>query len=153
MNLLQFKTHKAITTQSEGDIFCIPLKLAYHKEINGRVLQRIVPCSRIFRGCGMSNIHNLKATQVVYSIQIQLFLIAQYHKLQISLGGLYNLDTYHIPDLWPHVGSGKTTRRNLQESNRWGSLSRMDWRHRCHVTRWIKIQSYNTFNEYDRHYE
>jgi len=42
------------------------------------------------------------------SIQFSLFCIAHYHKLQICLRGHYNLYTYDIPDLWPHIGSGKT---------------------------------------------
>jgi len=56
----------------------------------------------------------------------------------MCLGGLYNLNACDIPDLWPHIGSGKAPPknwkklsqrkkgRNLQESNRGGSLSRMD---------------------------
>jgi len=40
------------------------------------------------------------------SIQFSLFCIAQYHKLRTCLRGLYNLYTYDIPDLWPHIGSG-----------------------------------------------
>jgi len=39
--------------------------------------------------------------------------------------------------------------RNLQESNRGGSLS-PDRSKRCHVYRMESLQSYNTFNEYDR---
>jgi len=35
---------------------------------------------------------------------ISWFCIAQYHKLQMCLRGLYNLYTYDIPDLWPHIG-------------------------------------------------
>jgi len=41
--------------------------------------------------------------------QFTSFCVAQYHKLQIRLRGLYNLDTYfYILDLWPHIGSGRT---------------------------------------------
>jgi len=45
--------------------------------------------------------------------------------------------------------SGGNKRRTLQESNRGGSLSRMDLSNRCHVTRINRV----TFNEYDRLYE
>jgi len=41
-------------------------------------------------------------------IQFNLFYIAQYHKLQICLSGLYNLYTYDIPVPEPHIGSQKT---------------------------------------------
>jgi len=39
------------------------------------------------------------------SIQVSLFCIAWYHKLQICLKGLYNLYTYDIPVPGPHIGS------------------------------------------------
>jgi len=44
-------------------------------------------------------------------IQFSLFYIAQYHKWLIFLRGLCNLYTYDIPDLWPHIGSGKTPKK------------------------------------------
>jgi len=71
----------------------------------------------------------------INSIQFILYK-AHFRNLQICLRGLYNASTYDIPDLWPHIGSGKTPRkmgenpftgkikgRNLQGSNRGGSLS------------------------------
>jgi len=41
--------------------------------------------------------------------QFCLFYTAQYDKLWIILCGLYNLYTFDIPDLWPHI------RKNFQE--------------------------------------
>jgi len=88
-----------------------------------------------------------------WNVQFNSVCRAKYHKLQIWLGGLYNLYTYDIPDLWPHIGSGKTPQklknaftgkkkgRNLQESNRGGSLSRMDRRMSCDQEE--SLQSYN----------
>jgi len=40
-----------------------------------------------------------------------LFCIAHYHKLLICPRGFYNLYTYSISDLWPHIGSGKTPKK------------------------------------------
>jgi len=48
---------------------------------------------------------------VGFSHQFSLFFIARYQKLQIPLRGLYNLYTYDIPDLRPHIGSGKTPKK------------------------------------------
>jgi len=94
-----------------------------------------------------------------YSFKVQFNLVhrAQYHKSQIPLRGLYNPYTYDIPDLWPHIGSGKKTPininknlsrgekmwRTLQESNRGGSLSGMDgwtdvmWPELYEHTHWV----------------
>jgi len=79
---------------------------------------------------------------VLHSWDIQLysvyFIFTQYHKLQTPLRGLYSPYTYDLPDLWPHLGSGTTLKniekkpsgckkwRTLQESNRGGTLSRMN---------------------------
>jgi len=54
-------------------------------------------------------------------IQFSLFCIAHYHKIQICLRGLYNLYTYDIPDLWPHIGSGKTPKKSkkTKRMNSW----------------------------------
>jgi len=41
----------------------------------------------------------------------RLFDTAQYHKLQTPLGGLYNLYADDIPDLWPHIGAGKSHKK------------------------------------------
>jgi len=50
----------------------------------------------------------LQTPPPINSIQFNLFYIAQYHKIQICLRGLYNLYTYDIPVPGPHIGSGKT---------------------------------------------
>jgi len=49
------------------------------------------------------------------AVEFSLFCIAQYHKLRICLKGLYNLYTYDIPDLWPHIRSGKTPKKSTQK--------------------------------------
>jgi len=78
---------------------------------------------------------------ILNKIQFSLFYEAQYHKLRICLSRLNNLYTDDIPDLWPRIRSekkpfaGKKKSRTLQESNRGGSLSRMDRNNICHVTR------------------
>jgi len=74
------------------------------------------------------------------SIKFSLFCLAKYHKLRTPLRECYNLYSYDIPDLWPHIGSGKTpqekkkhpfrenkTWRTLQESNRGGSWINVMW--------------------------
>jgi len=89
------------------------------------------------------NKKNLSLFLPTNSIQFSLFCTARYKKLQIPLRGLYNLYTYDYPDLWPqeklpiiknnkNFHRGKKV-RNLQESNRGGSLSRMDGINRRHV--------------------
>jgi len=55
---------------------------------------------------------------VIQFIQYSLFYGAQYHKLWIYLKGLYNLYTYDIPDLWPHIGSGKTPKKRKNPFHR-----------------------------------
>jgi len=52
-----------------------------------------------------------KHKNYVNIIQFIIFRGAQYHKLENYLRGLYNLYTYDIPDLWPHIGSGKTPKK------------------------------------------
>jgi len=78
---------------------------------------------------------------------IQFICIAHFHKLQICLGVLYNLYT-DIPVPEPHIGSGKTPKqpftgekkgRTLQESNRGGSLSKID-RCICNVCRRTELE-------------
>jgi len=51
-------------------------------------------------------------------IQFNLFCTAHSHKLQMFLRGLYNLYTYDIPDLWPHIGSGKTPKQPFDREKR-----------------------------------
>jgi len=48
---------------------------------------------------------------IFFKVQSSLICIAQYHEIQICLRGLYNLYTEGIPDLWPHIRSGKTPKR------------------------------------------
>jgi len=77
---------------------------------------------------------------ILYLTQISLFYIVRYHKSQPPIRGLYTLDTYDTPDLWPltshriRKNSPKNRKkpfwvkkvRTLQERNRGGSLSRME---------------------------
>jgi len=96
-------------------------------------------------------------------IQFKLFCIAHYHKMQVCLRGLYSLYTYDIPDLWPHIGSGKTLPKNRKRT---GEKSEELFRRAteedpspgwtgeyvsCDLTE--SSQSYNTFSENDRGYE
>jgi len=94
------------------------------------------------------NVYN--CSLILYSceqrgIQFSLFCIAQYHKLQICLRGLYNLDTYHIPVPGPHIRTnsqeiekkpftGKKGKKPSGEQQR--RIPLQDGQNnRCHVTR------------------
>jgi len=48
-------------------------------------------------------------------IQFGLFYLAQHHKLQIRLKGIYNLYSYDILVPGPHIGSGKNLSREKRE--------------------------------------
>jgi len=73
------------------------------------------------------------AVKVVFN-SIQIICIAHFHKLQICLRGLYNLYTSTSPtfdltsdqEKLPTNPSRGKKGRNLQESNRGGSLSKME---------------------------
>jgi len=68
-----------------------------------------------------------KSLQVcVDSIQFSLFCLAQYKKFWICLKGLFNLYTYDIPDLWPHIGSSKTP-KNKEKTLSGGKNGRKLW--------------------------
>jgi len=90
------------------------------------------------------------------SIQFSLFCIAQYHKLQICLKGLYNLYTYDIPVPGPHIGSGKTYKNYTGKKGKKPSgeqqkripLQDGQMQYMPCVQK-ESLQSYNTFNEYD----
>uniref|UniRef100_A0A8C3AZU8 EGF-like domain-containing protein n=1 Tax=Cyclopterus lumpus TaxID=8103 RepID=A0A8C3AZU8_CYCLU len=64
-----------------------------------------------------------------HSIQFQfsLFCIAQYHKLQICLRGLYNLYTYDIPVPGPHINGVWTMSPNSeqQESRKYNFFNKV----------------------------
>jgi len=55
--------------------------------------------------------HNFFEDMFSVYLYFTLFYIAQHHKLQISLKGLYSLYTYDIPVSEPHIGSGKTLKK------------------------------------------
>jgi len=113
----------------------------------------LLQCHRVVFG---SHAKNYWTEIDIFSMHsFSLFYIAQYHKLRIWLSGLCNLYARDIPDLWPHIGSGKTPEKiekkllqgekvkKLQESHRGGSLSwkpPSGWYYR-NILSWLSIYS------------